>query len=108
MVSAAQAVAALHHRRACDAQASSLAGALAQMCGAGAGAGQGAPVAAGYQAAGLVVRLSVKLFNCTPAQLPAGLREQLCGWLNSTPACAEGFIRPGCLHITFQVGAVTS
>ena len=90
------------------AQASSLAGALAQMGGAGAGAGVGASAAAGYQAAGLVVRLSVKLFNCTPAQLPAGLREQLCGWLNSTPACAEGFIRPGCLHITFQVSAVAS
>ncbi|KAK9830956.1 hypothetical protein WJX81_002698 [Elliptochloris bilobata] len=82
--------------------ASSLVGALAQMGGAGAGADSGAPVAAGYQAAGLVVRLSVKLFNCTPAQLPSGLREQLCGWLNSTPACAEGFIRPGCLHLTFQ------
>jgi len=52
-----------------------------------------------------VVRLSVKLFNCTPAQLPGGLREQLCGWLNSTPACAEGFIRPGCLHLTFQARA---
>jgi len=59
------------------------------------------------QAAGLVVRLSVKLFNCTPAQLPGGLREQLCGWLNSTPACAEGFIRPGCLHLTFQARALS-
>ena len=99
---------ALYHSQPCDAQASSLAGALAQMGGTGAGAGVGASAAAGYQAAGLVVRLSVKLFNCTPAQLPAGLREQLCGWLNSTPACAEGFIRPGCLHITFQVSAVAS
>ena len=52
-----------------------------------------------------MVRLSVKLFNCTPAQLPGGLREQLCGWLNSTPACAEGFIRPGCLQLTCQARA---
>ena len=87
------------------AQASSLENALAQMSGQVAGPAAGAPAAAGYQAAGLVVRLSVKLFNCTPAQLPGGLREQLCGWLNSTPACAEGFIRPGCLHLTFQARA---
>ncbi|EIE24648.1 hypothetical protein COCSUDRAFT_65460 [Coccomyxa subellipsoidea C-169] len=63
----------------------------------------GLPAAAAYQANSLVVRLSVKLFNCTPGDLPQGLREQLCNWLCATPAGAEGYIRPGCLHLTMQV-----
>ncbi|CAL8467674.1 g7212 [Coccomyxa elongata] len=63
----------------------------------------GLPAAAVYQASSLVVRLSVKLFNCTPGDLPQGLREQLCNWLCATPAGAEGYIRPGCLHLTMQM-----
>ena len=63
----------------------------------------GMPAAAAYQANSLVVRLSVKVFNCTPGDLPQGLREQLCNWLCATPAGAEGYIRPGCLHLTVQV-----
>lgn len=63
----------------------------------------GLPAAAAYQASSLVVRLSVKLFNCTPGDLPQGLREQLCNWLCATPAGAEGYIRPGCLILTMQV-----
>lgn len=63
------------------------------------------PAAAAYQASSLVARVSVKLFNCTPCDLPQGLREQLCSWLCSTPAGAEGYIRPGCLHLTMQVTA---
>ncbi len=63
----------------------------------------GLPAAAAYQANSLVVRLSVKLFNCTPGDLPQGLRDQLCNWLCATPAGAEGYIRPGCLHLTMQV-----
>ena len=63
----------------------------------------GLPAAAAYQASSLVVRLSVKIFNCTPGELPPGLREQLCGWLCATPAGAEGYIRPGCVHLTVQV-----
>ena len=52
----------------------------------------GAPAAAvqPYQPATFVSRLSVKLFNCTPRDLPADLRDQLTGWLHSTPAGAEG------------------
>ena len=63
----------------------------------------GLPPAAAYQASSLVVRLSVKIFNCTPGELPQGLRDQLCGWLCATPAGAEGYIRPGCVHLTVQV-----
>ncbi len=64
----------------------------------------GLPPAAAYQANSLVVRLSLKIFNCTPGELPQGLRDQLCGWLCATPAGAEGYIRPGCVHLTIMVG----
>ena len=55
-----------------------------------------------YTASTAAVRLSVKLFSCTPAQLPASLRESVTGWLGSTPAHVEGYIRPGCVHLTVQ------
>lgn len=55
-----------------------------------------------YTASNAAVRLSVKLFNCTPAQLPSNLRESVTGWLGSTPADVEGYIRPGCVHLTVQ------
>ncbi len=50
------------------------------------------------------MRLSLKIFNCTPGELPQGLRDQLCSWLCATPAGAEGYIRPGCVHLTIMVG----
>lgn len=55
-----------------------------------------------YTASHAAVRVSVKLFNCTPAQLPSNLRESVTGWLGSTPADVEGYIRPGCVHLTVQ------
>lgn len=55
-----------------------------------------------YTASNTAVRLSIKLFNCTPAQLPSSLRERVTGWLGSTPPGLEGYIRPGCLHLTVQ------
>lgn len=64
----------------------------------------GLPAAAAYGPSSLVLRLSVKLFNATPTDLPPGLREQLTSWLCATPAGAECFIRPGCVHLTMQVG----
>ena len=55
-----------------------------------------------YTASNAAMRVSVKLFNCTPAQLPSSLRESVTGWLGSTPADVEGYIRPGCVHLTAQ------
>lgn len=49
-----------------------------------------------------VVRLSIKLFNCTPASLPADLKDQLTGWLKCTPLGVEGYLRPGCVHLLVQ------
>jgi hypothetical protein len=76
-----------------------------QLQTAAAAVAAGMPAAAAYQASSLVARVSVKLFNCTPGDLPQGLREQLCSWLCATPAGAEGYIRPGCLHLTMQVSS---
>ncbi|KAL3133811.1 hypothetical protein ABBQ32_008285 [Trebouxia sp. C0010 RCD-2024] len=55
-----------------------------------------------YAASNAALRMSVKLFNCTPAQLPSTLHESVTGWLGSTPAEVEGYIRPGCVHLTVQ------
>jgi hypothetical protein len=53
-----------------------------------------------------VLRLSAKLFNVTPADLPPDVRSALTGWLGGAPAGLEGYIRPGCvflnLHITLD------
>ena len=94
------------------AQASPVAAAHAQLSMAGGAAQAHLSTSAGatgaqsqqhsYEGSNFVTRLSVKVFNCTPQQLPEGLRGMLTGWLNSTPAAAECYIRPGCVHLTMQ------
>ncbi len=56
----------------------------AQQGAAAGGAGPGAD----YFPQNFLLRLSVKLFDCTPAQLPANLRDQLTGWLQAAPTGA--------------------
>ncbi len=34
------------------------------------------------------VRLSIKLFNCTPENLPSDLRDQLTSWMSAMPGGA--------------------
>ena len=51
----------------------------------------------------LTMHLSVKLFHCTPQELPEDAQEQLTAWLRSAPACAELYIRSGCVHLTLTV-----
>lgn len=55
-----------------------------------------------YQSENVVMRLSVKLFDCTPASLPPDLKAQLTGWLKCTPLGVEGYLRPGCVHLLMQ------
>ncbi|GIL66303.1 hypothetical protein Vafri_19898 [Volvox africanus] len=50
-----------------------------------------------------LIRLSIKLFNRTPADLPADLRNQVTSWLASAPAAVEASIRPGCVFLTVQM-----
>ena len=68
--------------------------------------GHGSPAAARqpprYVPENLVVRLSIKLFSCTPEELPGNLKRHLTGWLDAAPACAEGYLRPGCVHLVLQ------
>lgn len=58
-----------------------------------------------FRAEAFAVHLSVKLFHCTPADLPEDARDQLLGWLKAAPACTELYIRSGCVHLTVTVSA---
>jgi hypothetical protein len=46
--------------------------------------------------------MSAKLFKCTPDQLPADLKANLLAMLRCGVNALEGYIRPGCLHLTLQ------
>lgn len=61
-----------------------------------------APFSPHYDASHRSVRLSMKMFNKTPADLPPDLRPLLMRWLGAAPAALEGYIRPGCVFLTLQ------
>lgn len=42
-----------------------------------------------------LMRLSMKLLNVTPEQLPTNLKYDLMAWLGQAPKSIEGAIRPG-------------
>ncbi|KAI3423834.1 hypothetical protein D9Q98_009670 [Chlorella vulgaris] len=46
--------------------------------------------------------VSVKLFGCTPEELPLGLRDHLRGWFDGSVHGMDGYLRPGCVHLTVQ------
>lgn len=50
-----------------------------------------------------VVRLSLKLFACMPTDLPDNLRVELERALTLCPTIAEGYVRPGCVHLTLDL-----
>eukprot|EP00879_Flechtneria_rotunda_P009711 GHRR01010160.1.p1 GENE.GHRR01010160.1~~GHRR01010160.1.p1 ORF type:complete len:714 (+),score=337.22 GHRR01010160.1:258-2144(+) len=50
-----------------------------------------------------VMRLSAKMFNTTPADMPPDLRQVLTGWLASAPAAIESYIRPGCVLLSMHM-----
>lgn len=58
------------------------------------------------RAEAFAVHLCVKLFHCSPADLPEDVREQLVGWLQAAPACIELYIRSGCVHVTVTVSVI--
>ena len=51
----------------------------------------------------MALHLSVKLFHCTPQELPDDAQEQLTAWLRQAPACTELYVRSGCVHLTVTV-----
>jgi hypothetical protein len=46
--------------------------------------------------------MSAKLFKCTPEELPADLKANLLAMLQCGVNALEGYIRPGCLHLTLH------
>ena len=62
---------------------------LMQQGGSGGGStGGGGSGGADYIPQNFLLRLSIKLFDCTPSQLPPDLRDQLTGWLQTAPTGA--------------------
>jgi len=60
----------------------------------------------GYSADDSILRLSIKLFNCTPDFLAPGVKSELTSLLRVTESShVEGYIRPGCVHMTLSVRA---
>ncbi len=49
-------------------------------------------------------RLSAKLINIRPEDLPANLREHLLGMMSQEVRGLEGYIRPGCVYLTVSIG----
>ncbi len=47
-------------------------------------------------------RMSAKMFKCTPEQLPADLKANLLAMLQCGVNALEGYIRPGCVHLTLH------
>ena len=43
------------------------------------------------------------MFNCTPAQLPPDVKSNLTALLRRGGGDLEGFIRPGCTHLTVDL-----
>ena len=49
-----------------------------------------------------VMRVSAKLFNCSPAHLPPDLKQNLVGLLRCAENGLSGTLRPGCVHLTLD------
>lgn len=63
------------------------------------GGGLHTPPGVDYFPHNFLLRLSVKLFDCQPAELPSDVREQLVGWLTVAPTGAAP-VTPAPLHAT--------
>lgn len=61
------------------------------------------PYAPDFDSDHRAVKLCMKMFNATPADLPADLKAQVSGWLASAPVGMESHIRPGCVILTVQM-----
>jgi hypothetical protein len=62
----------------------------------------------GYSVDDSMLRLSIKLFNCTPDLLAPKVKSELTSLLRvAEQSLVEGYIRPGCMHVTLSVRAPT-
>ena len=56
-----------------------------------------------YTADETLIRLSIKLFNCTPDMLVPSIKVELMKLLRvAEQSLIEGYVRPGCLHLTID------
>jgi hypothetical protein len=62
--------------------------------------GNARPALTTYASSDLLVRLSMKVFNCTPEVLVPAVRQELERLMNVGASLFEGYIRPGCVHFT--------
>lgn len=46
--------------------------------------------------------VSIKLFGCTPAELPGDLNRQFLSWFEGRVDGIQGYLRPGCVHLTLE------
>ena len=56
-----------------------------------------------YTSPDVVVRMSLKLFACLPSDLPPDLRVELERTTQICPSMIEGYLRPGCTHVTVDL-----
>lgn len=63
---------------------------------------EGSPLV-NYTADETLLRLSIKLFNCTPDMLVPSIKCELVNLLRvAEHSLIEGYVRPGCLHLTID------
>jgi ankyrin repeat protein len=55
-----------------------------------------------YQAEEQLTRMSTKLYSCTPAHLPPDIKQTLVNLLGCSTNGVDGYIRPGCVHLTLN------
>ncbi|GAB4824211.1 hypothetical protein N2152v2_011257 [Parachlorella kessleri] len=55
---------------------------------------------AAYRPSKTLVTLSLKLYQCTPDQLPPELRNELESWVTRSSTFIEESLKPGCIHLT--------
>eukprot|EP00887_Chlorella_sp_A99_P007360 scaffold2.g7360.t1 len=55
-----------------------------------------------YTSPDTVMRVSLKVFNCTPDQLVPSVRSELESMLSMSQSMLEGYIRPGCTVLTLE------
>ncbi|KAK9815383.1 hypothetical protein WJX72_002708 [[Myrmecia] bisecta] len=48
-------------------------------------------------------RMQLKIMNQSPADLPLDMRDSLISMLQHQPTLLEGYIRPGCVHVTVDM-----
>ncbi|KAM7253347.1 hypothetical protein ACFE04_025965 [Oxalis oulophora] len=53
-------------------------------------------------------KITFKLFEKDPSQLPGALRAQVYNWLSNSPSEIESYIRPGCVVISIYVSMSSS